>query len=388
MRSFGILTYFNYYNYGSMLQGYATQYALQSFLELEDRCELIDYRYISPLDKSFRKKLVLRISHIFEYISRLREVLTKRRFSERMKRRNELFDRFKNEFTKLSPQQYHNKQDLIVNTPDYDVYVIGSDQTWSPKVSGGYAVSPMLLDYVDNRKLKCAYAPSLGTDKISEKDSEILKKQLACFQILTCREEKGAYILSNILGREVKKVLDPTLILTGDDWRKIAVNPGMQSKSYILCYFLGDQDYYRHFAKRLSEQTGLPLYYIPVSWKDCRAGNNLIFNAGPREFIGWVDNAYAVLTDSFHGVAFSTNLNKDFYAFTKHKGGVSSGDNSRLYDFLRSYNLESRLFETYDDDDIYIKSIDYSIINAILQEDRDKSLEIISHIAQIKQNHD
>lgn len=385
MKSYGLLTYFDYYNYGSMLQGYATQQVLQSLIGQDNICELIDYHYISPIDKSKWKRIVLRFSHLVDYLSRFREIKIKRQFSNRMKMRNVHFDEFKKNFTRVSQYAYHNKRELSDNIPDYDVYVIGSDQTWSPKVSGGYEQTSMLLDYVDKSKIKCSYAPSLGTTKISDKDAEILRNSLNDFSILSCREEKGVEILRSILNRDVEKVLDPTLLLTGSEWRRIATYPPLQPQSYILCYFLGDQEYYREFAKRLSEQTGLPLYFIPVSWKDCNESNNLIFDAGPREFIGWIDNAYAILTDSFHGVAFSTNLNKDFYSFVKHKGGISSGDNSRLYDFLKLYNLDSRLIENYSDGYINFESVNYKHINELLDEHRMSSLAVLNKIAHIRE---
>lgn len=383
MKKIGIFTYFNYYNYGSMLQGYATQQAFNKVIGQNNLCELVDYHYISSLEKSRRKRLLYRILNLYKYLFRFKELRVKRRFKEKMNLRNDKFDNFKRNYTKVSTTKYHDKADFIKNKPEYDIYVVGSDQTWSPKVSGGYSETPMLLDFIPSSKIKCAYAPSLGVTELSCRETELLRKNLKEYHIISCREAKGAQILSKILDTTIPHVLDPTLLLSPSEWKSIAVRPNIGSNKYILCYFLGDREYYRKFAQQLSEQLGLPLYYIPVSWKDCNESNNLIFEAGPQEFIGLIDNAHTVLTDSFHGVAFCTNLNKDFYCFTKHSGGVSSGDNSRIYDFLNNLGLSDRLILTYEEDDIDYKPIDFTEVNDKIAEHRQVSMKVVKDIVEL-----
>lgn len=383
MSSIGILTYFNYYNYGSMLQGYATQVALRKYLNSNDSCLLINYRYASSISLSKKSLFYLRLKRLFYYVANLKMIIVRFRYSSRLSQKNRLFDNFRDYFIDTTNDFYRNKEELISNPPQFDTYVVGSDQTWSPKVSGGYSETPMFFDYIPTGFYKCAYAPSLGTCNLSESDINYLKSQVTQFEILSCRENDGTNLIKTLTSKNVDKVLDPTLLLCAQEWRKVSITPSLQTNGYILCYFIGDRDYYRNFAKQIGKQLQLPIYYIPVSWKDCKSSNNLLFDVGPREFIGLIDNAKVVLTDSFHGTAFCTNLNSNFYSFIKHSGGKSSEDNSRLFDFLSGLNLGHRLIEDYNNDIIEFSEIDFSSVNKIIATQRRQSYNVIQSIANI-----
>lgn len=383
MGKIGILTYFNYINYGSMLQGYATQKAFQKYLNNPNDCVLINYRYQSKVKKSKLSFLLLRIKRLYHYICNCRKYFTISKYSSKLNLKAPIFDDFRNRYTLTTEIFYRNKQQLKENPPIFDVYVTGSDQTWSPIVSGGYSETPMFLDFAKAGAIKCAYAPSLGTSNLSESDKKILEGHITDFKVLSSRETSGVEILNKLTGKIVSKVLDPTLLLNGDEWREISINPKLKKNGYILCYFIGEKDYYREFTQQLSTQLDLPVYYIPVSWKDCRKKNNLLFEVGPLEFIGLIDNAKVVLTDSFHGTAFSSNLNTTFYSFVKHSGGAKAVDNSRLYDYLSSIGLEARLIEQYNGGQIDYSEIDFQDVNARLQVQRDESLAVVKSITAL-----
>lgn len=381
MGKIGILTYFNYINYGSMLQGYATQKAFQKYLSDPNECVLINYRYQSRVKKSKLSLLLLRFKRLYHYICNSRKYFIISKYSSKLNLKIPIFDDFRNRYTHTTETFYRNKQQLKENPPVFDLYVTGSDQTWSPIVSGGYSETPMFLDFARAETIKCAYAPSLGTSNLSDSDKKILEDNIKDFEILSCRETSGVEILKKLTEKVVSKVLDPTLLLNGNEWREISINPPLKKNGYILCYFIGEKDYYREFAKRLSKQLDLPVYYIPVSWKDCHANNNLLFDVGPLEFIGLIDNAKVVLTDSFHGTAFSSNLNTTFYSFVKHSGGAKAVDNSRLYDYLSSIGLEIRLIEQYNGGQIDFSEINFQDVNVRLQAQRDESLAVVKSIA-------
>lgn len=383
MTKIGILTYFNYVNYGSMLQGYATQKAFQKYLENPSDCVLINYRYQSPTDSSSLSLLQLRLKRLFHYIGNYRKYLTLSEYSSKLSQKACKFDEFRNKFTIVTDTFYRNKRQLQNDPPDFEVYVTGSDQTWSPIVSGGYGETPMFLDFAKKGAIKCAYAPSLGTANLNETDKQVLQDHIKNFEIISCRENSGVKLLKQITTKTIHKVLDPTLLLTGNEWREISIKPIKDNSPYILCYFIGDQDYYRDFANKLGQELNLPVYYIPVSWKDCKHGNKLLFDVGPSEFIGLIDNAKVVLTDSFHGTAFSSNLETPFYSFLKHSGGAKAADNSRIYDYLFSIGLENRLIEKYHGDHLAFSEIDFSQVMTNLQKQRENSLAVVKEIASL-----
>lgn len=369
-----------------MLQGYATQVALRKYLRDTDSCKLINYRYSSPISLSKKKLFKFRIKRLYYYIKNIKQIYIKSRYKSKLSKKNILFDNFRDRYTDITDTFYRNKQEIQKNLPEMDIYVIGSDQTWSPVVSGGYKETPMFLDFIPEGQIKCAYAPSLGTLVLSENDKKFLQNQIRKFDVISCRETEGKNFIQSLTSKIVTKVLDPTLLLTKEEWEQIAIYPELTYKNYILCYFIGERDYYRDFAKQLSIQLNLPIFYIPVSWKDCKKDNQLLFSVGPQEFIGLIANARVVLTDSFHGIAFSTNLGTNFYSFVKHPGGKSSGDNSRLFDFLSGLKLEERLIDNYDGGIIYYSEIDFKPVNKLLSDQRINSYKVIESIATIKKH--
>ena len=169
-------------------------------------------------------------------------------------------------------------------------------------------------------------------------------------------------------------------MIHSDDWTQFSVKPNVKDK-YILCYFLGDRDYYRAYVAQLSKQTGLLVYYIPVSWKDLKKNNNLLWEVGPSEFLGLIANAEYVCTDSFHGTIFSVNFHREVRVFVKHAGNVAGGDNSRLFDILERLGLEKQLITEYTKGSIIEDShIDYSHVDELLSVEREKSMRYVKSI--------
>ena len=381
MKRVGIISYFNYYNYGSMLQGFALQYYIKSITN-DIECELINYRGTPPTNSSKWRRFVTRFSRLGYYLLHIKEIYTKSKYAKKFAERNRYFDEFRQNMTVTTNTLYHNKSQLKKNPPIYDIYVTGSDQTWSPNVSGGFEFSPMFLDFAVDGAKKAAYAPSLGVNSFTHKQESYIREKLQGYSFLSCRETGGAVMLSKILGKNVPAVVDPTLLLNKESLKRLAHSPQIGSK-YIFCYFLGNRQYYRSFAQQLSNQTGLPIYYIPVNWHDFSNADNLLWNAGPLDFVGLINNAEYICTDSFHGVAFSSNLNKNFYAFVKHRGSADVGDNSRLFDYLKRIGLENRLLTHYDGGEINIENIEYSVVNEKIAEEREFSYQYINQIIHL-----
>ncbi len=363
MKKVGIITYYHYYNYGTVLQAYALQNVIERMGGYS--VELIDFR-ASGEKKSIWGRLCL----LPVYIKEWQRVLTLIRYGKILSKKKPFFENFFVEDLKTSHQTYQTFKALQENSPNYDIMVTGSDQVWSPLLQIGLHPA-MFLEFGLRKALRIAYAPSVGVSHFSKEESAFFNVHLQPYEALSCRERVGTDLLRNsVKGKNVINVIDPTLLLTESDWNEIAITSQIK-KPYILCYFIGHKTYYRDVANRLSQKMQLPLYYIPMSWRDLKK-NNLISDVGPKEFLGLIRDARLVLTDSFHGTAFSINFRKSFYSFTKIKGGKEASDNSRLYDILSKYHLEDRLYDTALD--INFSDIDYTEVDKRLEEDRQKSL--------------
>lgn len=374
-KKIGIVTYFYFYNYGTMLQAYALEHYIK---ELDDSvtCEIVNYVFGEKTCIPRKGIIRTRIKRLLHYLLEWRRVVIIWRYQKRMQCRKPFFDSFLSEKMSVSQHKYVFADELKKEPPMYDIYITGSDQTWSPKIGFN---SALFLDFVKKSGIKAAYGPSVGVTSFTQEQQDYLREHLKDYKYLSCRESIGAQLLELVTGRKVSVVLDPTLMVEAKEWGEIAVKPIIR-EPYILCYFLGDRTYYRRFVKDLAEKSSLSVYYIPVSWVDCRRTNNLLFDVGPAEFLGLIQNAQYVCTDSFHGVAFCVNFNKQFFAFTKHEGDVNSGDNSRLYDFLQRMGLEERLIANYEKGKLSLNLIDYENTNELLLNERERSKQFLEEL--------
>lgn len=382
MKKIGIITYFYYYNYGTMLQGYALQRVMEREGKGEFSSEIIDCRF-GEKDLSFWYYFKIRVRRFFIYFTEIKRViatfkkrdLTNAKYREENNQKRQLFDNFVKQCCSMSQVTYKQSSDLYPQPPIYDIYVTGSDQTWSPKVG---LRDSLFLGFAPKDKIKAAYAPSIGVAAYSSDEEQYVREHLKDYQFVSCREKHGAEILQKISPVKVETVLDPTLLLRADEWRSIATKPDVPEK-YILCYFIGERTYYRAFAKQLSKQLNLPLVFIPGSNTDMISENYLVWQSGPREFLGLIDNAEVVLTDSFHGTIFSINFGKSFYSFIKHEGAKAM-DNMRIIDILERLGQADRLLTDYSGGDIDYHPVDYTATSSLLQTERESSELFINKI--------
>lgn len=372
MKKVGIITYHHHYNYGTALQAFALQKAI-SMLDGYD-AEIIDYRFENERRLSRTQLILLRIRRAGVYVKEWKRISRLMKYADVLNAKNCSFNKFFKNELKTSQDVFPLYSDLVKSAPKYDIYVTGSDQTWSPKIGFNPA---MFLEFASAKGYKIAYAPSIGVANLSKTEADYLNVHLQPYDAISCRETIGREALQKVVkGKTITCVLDPTLLLNSEDWNNLAVAPQIK-QPYILCYFIGDRPYYRIIAKQLSIDLDLPLFFIPVSWQDVGEGNNLISEAGPKEFLGLFRDARLVLTDSFHGTAFSINYHKSFYSFTKIEGGKKAMDNSRLYDILSKVHLEDRLIDN--PAKIVFTDIDYSEVDKILSKEREISWEFLKN---------
>lgn len=361
-------------NYGSMLQAYALAAVIK---KMGNDAEYINY---STLRDPYSLKRIIRSIirwpiHIIRNLVKQHKIegefdfFRSRDFKETML----AYERFHIQYIPVSAKRYYS--DTIkkkLNLYSYDIYMVGSDQSWSPHL---YRPNkPYLLDFADLPK-RCAYAPSLGTTDIPKDYLNLLKQKLSSFDHISCREATNSKLLTEVLGREVTHVLDPTLLLTCDDWDKVAKTTSIKG-DYILAYILGEKDTVIEFAEKLGNEKNLPVYYI-VTRPKYLCMTNALNGIGPDDWVGLVRSAKYVVTDSYHGCLFCINYNVNFYAFSKREGEVNSQDNVRILEFLRFIGLEHR----FQDDKANLKilpDIDFSTANQEISSMRQKSLKYLS----------
>ena len=321
----GLITFHFAHHYGAQLQAYATMRAIQG---LGHECEVIDYRlpHTTRTNQLFKKGGGVR-----GMASDAHTALHYGAFQRRFQR----FEAFVAEQMKLSPERYTAFDQPRAAPPAYDVYVAGSDQIWNPYIFQDKQFDPsFLLGFV--KEGRCiAYAPSLGVPELPADKAAQLRDFLAPFSALSVREKRGQVLLKEAAGREARVVLDPTLLLNGEDWGALAAPPRHQGP-YILCYFVSDPAEAAPYALALSRRTGWPIVQLAGARRKIEGASEIVFDAGPREFLGLFRYASAVVTNSFHGAAFSLQFRKNFFT------SMSPRERSEPT-FSRIYSLLSRL---------------------------------------------
>lgn len=206
-----------------------------------------------------------------------------------------------------------------------------------------------------------------------------MKECIERFKYLSIREEQGRKIINELCGKDAKVVLDPTLLLSSDEWNNIAVTTNQKSP-YILCYFLGNNKETWNHVEKLSAKINIPIKIIPIFTKDYKRGHDVVNGVGPGEFLDLVKNASFICTDSFHGTIFSIIFEKPFYTYERFSNKDKNSQNSRIYNILNILRLQSRLVKD--------KSIvgdnpllcDYAETREILKEKREESIAFLRKV--------
>lgn len=368
MTKIGLITYHAPYNFGSTLQAYATQEKLKDF---GYETEIVNYRMI-PQKKAYslirtnagKKALLFDLAQFPVYPQK--------------RKRAERFEQFFSSHLNLT-DEFEEPEEFLKQASRYDVMVSGSDQIWNKESnelssSDWKYMMPFLLDGVEGKKV--SYASSIGNS--TEDDLQHIAPYISSFDHIAMREGSSAEKIGKLIGREVETVLDPTLLLTGEEWRqKIGVKKANIEKPYVLFYSLTGFKPLRRgegLLKKIADQ-GYQIRFITpyfnYPWNDKHFVNAVSY--GPIEFLKAIYNAEAIVTDSFHGTIFSINLGKKFYSIN----GQNVSD-FRKTDILEKLGLMNRSI-TWDTqfEELDQSEIDYRKVNEKLAELRKHSIDYL-----------
>lgn len=372
MKTIGIITYHHYYNYGTMLQALALQEKVE---QLGYQAELIDFKQDNSLSRY--EMLKLRIKRMPVYIKERKKYRALADSREKIKEKNELFEQFYKTYLHVGKKKYTTTQQLMENPPVYDGYVVGSDQTWNPFVAN--SPEAFFLPFVENKSKKGSYGPSLAVKSLSDEKEKEYRKKLSNFSFLSCREQDGAQLLSRITQKEVKCVLDPTLLLSAKEWGKYCEFE-IPKEPYILVYFLGEKSEHRRAVEKIQKLTNWKIISFPAAYLEMENNDYKKVWGGPKEFLSLIRGAALICTDSFHGTMFSINFQRNFFSFCKSSDSEESSENSRLYSALNIFGLSNRIIHNMDNLTAEDISIDYKNVIPILEEQRRDSIEYLENM--------
>lgn len=205
----------------------------------------------------------------------------------------------------------------------------------------------------------------MGISSIPDEYISGFQKNLRDYAFLSCREQEGARCLSEILDRDVDVVLDPSLLLTPEQWRRFA-RPVNVKSPYIFCYLFGNYEYIAKVKCRIKKHLNLDVVCLPYNLRELKSDDLKLYDITPNQFVWLIEHAKFVVTDSFHASVFAIKMNTPFVSLKRTGDQDLKNMNSRLYTLLQAVGLEDRLInENMVDkiEDITDSTIDFSGAN-------------------------
>lgn len=289
----------------------------------------------------------------------------------KIKDRKEGFSTFRKEY--LSFTQENNYRDSISgNTINgFDGYVCGSDMIWSEEFVDDW--NYFYLNFAPKGK-RVAYAPSFGKNEISNKNRPLCRKLLEGIDCISCREVGGTAMLKQYYDLDVQQVLDPTLLLTKDEWNFVLKNdhPIIDEK-YTLTYVFGGLNGAREgiFSQIKNKNWGIHKVIPMNRYQYNKHSINGVL--GPAEFINLYSNAEFIITDTFHGLIFALIYEKPFVVLKREDGSHWAKYSDRMTSMLSMLGLEDRYIDSKAIIPDRFKYLDYGQINKKVEMKRSES---------------
>lgn len=371
MKKIGIITFHASHNCGSFLQSYAVQKFL---INHKFDAEIINFsnegqrQLYNVTFKNNSLKNILKNIILFP-----RRRILKNTYSN--------YENFIYTNLKLSKAQFSTLQQLKDYQFSYDIFICGSDQIWNVTIAD--FDDAYFLPFVSNKK-KIAYAPSFGAKKmsnyLSEEELQKYKKYLNEFSLITIRENNGQAWLKKMINQDVPVVLDPTLLLSREDYKEIEDSYDKNiSGKYIFYYSPSYNPEINELVKNISKKYDLKVIaWNPKSYylKFMNFTNfYLPKKQNPGVYLSLIRDAELVITTSFHGTIFSTIYQKKFWVI---KNGEMFGDDDRVKTLVDQLDIKDRLIPmTFNDDFNYLSDVNYNIYREKLNVLKQKSSQIL-----------
>lgn len=323
MKKIGIMTFQGAINYGAVLQAVALQRKIE---EIGGNCELIDYRNaffkrIYGVQNSFKKKTGITY-YIKFFLKNCMYFNKKRKFNVFLKKNS-----------KISSRVYTRDNIMEANTV-YDVLVTGSDQVFNLEMTEGDTA--YFLDFAEPEKMR-SYAASFGFSQFPEEEKDKYVYLLQRFYEVSVRENSGLSLCESIGVKAVRHV-DPTLLLSATEWKRICNLKSRKSRNkYLLLYTVATPHYLLSYVKKFAKVNKLDIIEISDHLSKLDKAVKTIRGCGPEEFLSYIYNAEYVATTSFHAAVFSMLFQKNLFAEVVDKKGRS---NVRILDLFTNLHIE------------------------------------------------
>lgn len=270
--------------------------------------------------------------------------------------------------------QYTQREWTVQIASHFDAIVVGSDQVWRPLYY--QPIEEAFLSFLGDAKIKrVAYAASFGVDncEYTEKQRTNCSYLLKKFNAVSVRESSGVQLCQEYFDTKAVQVLDPTLLLSADDYRALIKKGKTQpSKGNMLVYMLDRTKEKEAFVERIAQEKGMTPFWMSSETTDESLPLKQRIKMPVEQWLCSFDDAEFVLTDSFHGCVFSIIFRKQFLAMGNKERGLS-----RFQSLLALFSLQDRLILSSDEYKSNLSSIDYDQVQTKLQSLQTQSLSFL-----------
>lgn len=360
-KKIAIMTWLYNGNYGTVLQAYA----LHTFVK-NAGYDVENINYKSSLKTKLKNWIVNKNSPAL-FVGKFKEKFSKTD-SVANEKRNENFSDFLKSNIKLT-ELASSPDELLKFGNNYDAFICGSDQIWSPYLMN----PPYFLSFVPDNKPKIAYAPSFGVTSTSAKKEKMICDFVKRFDYVSVREKQGSDFLKRITGRDYPVMVDPTMLLERKDWEK-CIGDRIEKEKYIFCYMLTYNQKYVNAVKEYADKNKLKVILIKKDIGFENTGFTIVEDAGPQQWLNYIKYAENVFTDSFHGAIFSIIYHKEFVLFKRFSDKSGASQNSRIYTLTEMLNIKDRIVDEASLDKIgNMSAVDFEKTDCIMQTNAKKS---------------
>lgn len=355
MKKIALFTIHGYYNYGNRLQNYATQQLLSSF------GYEVDTIIFKPSILRCIKDLVRKV------------ISCKYKNSELFKSREAKFRAFSVNYIS---EKYTSMR--LFDSSNYAFFATGSDIVWGPPNTQTFLSrrptrfllpSPYFLPFgrpEQRFSISASCAVSLNDFYATHKNYlKLFSKYIRQIEHISVREKTGVEIIINLVGKKATCLLDPTLLITEQEWNRIATKPKFKiPENYLFIFMLGKvTEEYEHLIFNVARELGCSIVRLnDPNLKD-------MYCTDPAEFVWLIKHAARVITDSFHVIAFSIIYKVKFWSLQRvePRGGLQN-ISSRITNILELFNLKGDGTDNFHD------------ATKIIKTERDKAICFLSFL--------
>ena len=345
-------------NYGAILQAFALQKKLTM-----SGCDSYVLRKIDPpISRLEKLKKFIKPQAHYSFQDRLHIRQSRKLYAHKIKKLNAFYHGNIKSFV------CHSLEEASVLVSGADAMVAGSDQIWSP--SAHMLSEFTTLQFGPKYIKRFSYAASVGSKSYDEDSELIMREGLKDFSGISVRESSTVNLIKNLTDQDVQQHIDPTLLFDQSFWNNYT-SERIITQPYILVYMLRPEPLTLALAQKLSDITGKPLYVI--SNRIIEKARN-ITDAGIEDWLSYIKYADYVITNSFHGTAFSVIFKKQFLSVAVEGSGI------RVSDFLSSISLSERIAGSVEDINKINETIDWQSADCLLETARQRANDYISKI--------